>query len=197
VYPEEARNNMPPKRNQGATSESPPPWRNSRAKKLLERLLKDQSSWIHILTDEQIHDAEPLFKQYPFNNFKTNLNNMKEKLAQEAAAIEFDRVALDSDTAHFPRNPVTERGYKFWDGHEADKLLEDDVKEARSQGTKPRILHESRDEYKEFPLAVFRNHKYQAERKAREAVYWQKKRNDKARKQHAQDVEQMQENTNL
>jgi hypothetical protein len=56
----------------------------------------------HILTDEQVHDAKPLFKQYPFNNCKTILNNLKEKLAVEAPAIEFDHMELDWDTAHFP-----------------------------------------------------------------------------------------------
>jgi hypothetical protein len=53
-----------------------------------------------------------------------------------------------------------------------------------SNRLKPKDLWETREEYKAFPLDVFRNHKYREERKQKEKVYWQKKRNDKARKTH-------------
>jgi hypothetical protein len=161
------------------------PWRSSRAKEHLHELLLDQSSWVHILTDEQIHEAEPLFKQYPLKQFTTNISNMnKAAIVIEGAAIEFDQLALDSDNYRFPRKDVSERGYDFWDGHDAQRLLAADVKEGRTARMKPTQLHQSRDKYKELPLAVFRSHISQEELKKREKVYWQNKRNDKARKNH-------------
>jgi hypothetical protein len=91
----------------------PHPWRTSRAKELLRELLLDSSSWVHLLTDEQIHEAEPIFKQYPLKNFKTNYSNMKASTEMEQAAINFDQRTLLSDNTIFPRKVMTERGYLF------------------------------------------------------------------------------------
>ena len=44
----------------------PSPWRYSRAKIKLEGLLKDESSWIQLLTPFQIWYNDPLFKRYPW-----------------------------------------------------------------------------------------------------------------------------------
>jgi hypothetical protein len=153
------------------------PRRTRRSRRVFHHeLLLDQSSWVHILIDEQIHEAEPLFKQHPLEQFKTNILNMKVAIKIEGAAIEFDQLALDSDISRFLcKDVVTERGYDFWDGHDAQRLLAADVKEGRTAWMKPTQLHQSWDEYKEFPLAVFRSHIYQEEQQKRETAYWQKK----------------------
>jgi hypothetical protein len=171
----------------------PPPWKNSHAKKRLQELMIDPSSWIQILTEEQIHESDPLFRQYPLKNFKTNFRNLKQSIAVEQAAIKLDKRAHTSDVEKFPRNNTTERGYKFWDGHAAQLLLAEDVKQGRTMNQKPSVLQESREEYKEFPLSVFRGHKYQEERKLREQVYWQKKRNREGRSKHEREVQEQQE----
>jgi hypothetical protein len=62
--------------------------------------------------------------------------------------------------------------------------MAEDVTSGRTLQMKPSALRETRAEYQEFPLAILRRHKYQEETKVREGVYWQKKRNDKARKKH-------------
>lgn len=165
----------------------PPVWRNSPAKSLLTKLLWDESSWIHQQSTsciEEVYEAEPLFKLYPLKNFKTNFKNLKVSIQEEKDAIHFDQVAFESESDFFPRNPTTKAGNPFWDRHEAQRLMAEDVKAGRTLQMKPSVLRESRSEYQEFPLAILRNHKYQEERKEREGVYWQKKRNDRARKKH-------------
>jgi hypothetical protein len=171
----------------------PPVWRNSPAKSLLTKLLWDESSWIHQSTCiEEVYEAEPLFKLYPLKNFKTNFKNLKVSIQEEKDAIRFDQVAFESESELFPRNPTTKAGNPFWDRHEAQRLMAEDVKAGRTLQMKPSVLRESRSEYQEFPLAILRNHKYQEERKEREGVYWQKKRNDRARKKHERDVRSLQ-----
>jgi hypothetical protein len=169
----------------------PSPWRKSRAKDRLRELLTDESSWIHALSAdaEQIHQSDPLFKRYPLKNFKTNFKNMKEAIKVEKSAIAFDQRALEQEKQAFARNPITERGYYFWDRHPAQQLMAEDVKAGRTFDKKPRDLQRERPEFQEFPLSVFRGHKYQEERKVKEGVYWQKKRNDTARKKHFEDVQ--------
>lgn len=164
----------------------PEPWKKSKAKKLLEELLADESSYIHAcgMDVSDIYDSDPLFKLYKIENFKTNYRNLLAKRELDRSCVEFDQSAFDNEKRLFPRNQQTERGYKFWDGHDAQRLMRDDVKEKRTIGVKPNDLRETRVEYKEFPLHVLRQHKYQAEKTEKEGVYWQKKRNDDARKKH-------------
>jgi hypothetical protein len=169
----------------GRRAENPEPWRKSKAKELLVDLLADESSYIHAygMDEDEIYNSDPLFKQYKKENFKTNYRNLIAKIQLERSCVEFDQQALDNEKQKLPRNSRTERGYKFWDGHEAQRLMKEDVKEKRTK-MKPKDLRETREEYQEFPLHVLRQHKYQAERAEKEGVYWQKKRNDDARKKH-------------
>ena len=141
---------------------------------------------------EQAHESEPLFKIYPLKNFKNNFKSLQESVRVEQAAIGFDQRAFEAESTAFPRNEATERGYLFWDGHQAQGQLAKDVKEGRTNGKLPRQLQQERDSYQQFPGHVFRQHKYQEERKLREKVYWQKKRNDLAQKKHHK---QQQKNT--
>ncbi len=171
---------------------APPQWKTSAAKKLLVRLLSDESSWVHQSTSvEEVYEAEPLFKLYPLKNFKTNFKNLKESMKEERDSIHFDQAAFEKERALFPRNPTTKGGNPFWDRHDAQRLMVEDVKAGRTVQMKPSVLRDTRVEYQDFPLEVFRNHIYQEERKEREAVYWQKKRNDKAKKKHDKEVRQL------
>jgi hypothetical protein len=160
------------------------PWAKSKAKQLLGKLLADESSYIHSMDVDKIYNSDPLFTQYKIGNFKTNYRNLAAKFEMERSCVKFDKDAFDKEKHKFPRKEQTERGYKFWDEHEAQRLMREDVKENRTKGVKPNDLRESRVEYKDFPPDVFREHKYQEERRQRAAVFWQKKRNDEARKKH-------------
>jgi hypothetical protein len=165
------------------TSTAPVPWAKSKAKQKLLELLMDESSYIHAdgMDVNEIHNSDDIFKQYKLSNFKTNYRNLVAKLQLERSCIEFDQAAFDKI---LPRNDQTERGYKFWDGHRAQLSMREDVKEKRTVHLTPKQLRQTRAEYEEFPLEILRQHKYQEERRQREKVYWQKKRNDNGRKKH-------------
>lgn len=177
------------------TASKPLSWKDSAAKVLALRLLADESSWVHQASIEEVHEREPIFKQYPLKDFKRNYKNLIKRIQEEKACIAFDQSALNKEKELFPRNPTTVRGNPFWDGHIAQTLLAEDVKSGRSSTMKPSELRESRVEYQDFPLPIFRPHVYQEQRKVREGVYWQKKRNDKARKKHEADAEKLRQAT--
>lgn len=173
--------------------QKPPPWMKSRAKELLEKLIADESSYIHAdgMDVDQIYISDPLFKQYKIENFRTNYRNLVAKIDLERYAVEFDQQAYNKEIEKFVRNDRTKRGYKFWDGDEAQRLMKEDAKHKRTEGLKPQDLWESREAYKAFPLDVFRGHIYQEERRQKEKAYWQKRRNDKARKDHERFMENL------
>jgi hypothetical protein len=170
----------------------PSPWRKSKAKAYLRSLFLDESSWIHLVTADEAHAMDAQFQRYPLKNFKPNYKSLQASMIVEHDAIAFDQLAFDAEKVAIPRRPATERGHLFWDGHPAVNLLAKDVKEGRSKGKKPRQLREERSEYKDFPERVFREHKYQEERKQSAKVYWQKKRNDDSQKKHDKEVRKQQ-----
>ena len=56
---------------------------------------------------------------------------------------------------------------------------------------KPKELWNTRKEYKEFPLNVFRNHVNQEKRAQRETPYWIVKRNKKGLRKHNEHVREL------
>ena len=182
---------------------APPPWRNSPAKRLLRELLMDEESWIHLCLLEQIHLSEPLFYQYKWTNFRNNFNSLSKQIDLEKASIAADRVAYERYMQDHPRPPVTNRGNLFWDGHPAQQLLRQDVnKQAEdlengviARCKLPLELHDTRPEYKQFPIATFRNHYYREKRALIETVYWQKKRNRDGQKKR--EAEEQKDNDEL
>ena len=91
---------------------------------------------------------------------------------------------------NFPRQPNTIRGYPHWDGHPASNLLEKDVKDGTAE-MKPSALYDTKDEHKQFPIEVFRDHIYQEKRKQREEAGWVFRRNNKGHKKHEAKVKAM------
>jgi hypothetical protein len=76
---------------------------------------------------EQIYATEPLFKQYPWNNFRSNFNRLMDTLDLEEEQVEFDRLALEK-YRNKSRPALTKRGEPFWDGHAAEGLRKEFVK---------------------------------------------------------------------
>lgn len=141
--------------------------------------------------------SDPLFRQYKKKSFMDNYSRLKKSIASRASAVAYDKGAFSRDSEAFPRNEFTDRGYRRWDGHTAQKQLENDVKHGIFQGIAPQEIHRRQDRlYHEFPLEVFRKHIYQEERKQREAKAWQDQRNKQGRKDHEQGKEQERRVTN-
>lgn len=72
-----------------------------------------------------------------------------------------------------------------WHGSGAEKLLKEDVRNDLHKKKKPKDLRETRDEYKEFKLKVFRGHIYQEDRNKKESLYWNVKKEKKKKKKQA------------
>ena len=167
----------------------PTPWRNSQAKMKLNSLLRDESSWVQGLAPFQIWFFDEDFKKYDEGRFKTNCQNLMDKINNEKDAVDFDAMALANDRSLYPKH------VRRYEGSAAEKKLKEDVQSGRSMSMAPKLLWELTPAYQSTfdSLKKFRNHKYKEERVIKEKVYWQKKRNDKARKKHEEDVVKLQE----
>jgi hypothetical protein len=84
----------------------------------------------------------------------------------------FDSAAVESFRSLHPRNQATQRNYPFWDTSEASRLLEKDIDDGLHVLMTPKELYNTRQEYKEFPLAVFRKHIHQARQAGVQSSYW-------------------------
>ena len=61
---------------------------------------------------------------------------------------------MKHDQQLFPTKALTEQGYPRWEGSLAQRYLKADLKNKERDIT-PSELHNTRDEYKKFPLKVF------------------------------------------
>jgi hypothetical protein len=177
--------------NQGTIE--PPAWRYSEAKKKLAALLKDESSWVKDKSWDEIYFGDPDFQLYRRDLFKNNAKALKKKIEVDQAAVAFDRMSLSHDRKLYPPRAITERGEPRYEGSAIEDLLKKDVKEGKSAGTKPQVLWRSRPEYQQMSLDKFRVHKNRADQSLVETVFWQKKRNDKGRKDYEEAVAKMNE----
>jgi hypothetical protein len=151
------------------SGKKPPSWQKSKAKDyLLEILL--QGGDIERMSEEEIYNLSPLFKEYKFLRFKTNLKNLRDTISKDRELVAFDEKAIANDNNLYP--PAIGR----WDGSLAQRLLKQSVKDKEHQGYKPKALHQTDVAYQQFPLDVFRKHIYQEERALKETSYWLSKR---------------------
>jgi hypothetical protein len=106
----------------------------------------------------------------------------------------FDKGAVQHQKERFPRNPTTERGYKFWNKHPAEKRLKELMKEGgNAANRKPAEIQQDHLDFQDFLSHVFRQHIYQEKRICKEGAFWQKKRNEKEHKKH-RDAEERRRN---
>ena len=161
-------------------------WQKSKARLLLVELFGDDKSNVHSMSDEEVYNSHPWFQNYSYKKFEKYLSVIKEAAENLRDVVSNDEQEILAELAAFPRGDVTIHGYPFWDTHDASALLEVDVREGDEM--MPKELWESRAQYQDFPLEVFRNHIYQAKRKMREEPGWVLKRNEKAKKLHEEDI---------
>ena len=162
--------------NDKPSAPKPSPWRTSDAKKDLASLLdEDSDGRIHAMSVDDVYMLSPLFQVYEKANFKTNLKNLKESIRKTREQAVLHEEALRHDRKLVPVKP-TPRGYPRFDTSVAKQLLEKDVKDNKHKGIKPRIFQQSRPEYLDFPLDVFRKHIYQAEYAQNGRSYWMHKK---------------------
>jgi hypothetical protein len=164
-------------------------WKNSKAKALLIRLLLDSTSDIHNKSPEEVWESSEWFQKFPMHRFVGNLMNIKETLEVKGKVVKEDILLIEAELAALKLSNMTKRGYPHWHTHAAKKLLADDVMLEQNKAMKPKDFRVTRQEYKEFPLDVFRSHIYQEQRKQRELPLKIAKRNRIAQKKYEQEVE--------
>lgn len=151
------------------------PWKTSKAKALLARLLHDNASWIQDRTPEEVWESSEWFKQYPKANFFTNMNNLKNALDARGCIVVRDNDVIEAELDAM--RELHPSSYPLWCEHEASQLLEQDVKAGLHKGLSPKEFQQTRNEYMEWDLDIFRKHIYQEERKWREMPMKVAKRN--------------------
>jgi hypothetical protein len=151
------------------------PWAQSEAKQILEQdilegSVNEQSNpdLVYLMHDDYATYEKRKFKQYLKHSLKT--------LNQYARSASFANNAVAHAQMNHPRGAVTEQGYPFWDTSPARILLTQDIGNGLHDRMKPSELWNTRNEYKEFPLAVFRQHIYQEKNRIKASSYWRSKK---------------------
>jgi hypothetical protein len=152
----------------------PEPWKKSKAKKQLRKDIIDG-----IVTDkskpQHVYQMNPMYLEYPYDNFRTNLLALKKKVKTERASAVYAIEAIQYDRLRFPRPLTKANGEPLWNGSVAEMLLREEVKkEDISQITKkPKEWWNSNAEYQRFSLDTFRDHLKQERRAKTYNAYWE------------------------
>ncbi|CAB9512023.1 hypothetical protein SEMRO_514_G158120.1 [Seminavis robusta] len=139
-------------------------WESSEAKMLLREgiISGDISAG---LGPTAVYEMNDEYKKFPFHRFQANFYTLRAKIQADYNRVVSDSVAYGHDIALVAElrteNPPRDLGYPNWGTHAAKKLLKADVDQDKQFDLKPSELWETRPEYKEFPLEVFRKHIYQ------------------------------------
>lgn len=137
-------------------------WAKSRGKLLLrDKIIAGE---VTSKSDPKVvHPSHPEWKKWPFDNFKTNLKNLIEavaldykRLAEDCEAFGHDMALLKEVREKDPNPPPTP-----WHMSAAKPLLLQDIDAGKHKKMLPNVLWETRIEFMEFGLKVFRDHLYQ------------------------------------
>jgi hypothetical protein len=154
----------------------PPPWRTSHAKVLLIKDIVD-GTIDDDMAPKQVFVMRPEFQLYTYNNFATNLRNLRKTVAKQQDLADDDEAAFAHDELLGLR--VNSKPYPRWQGSVAEQLLKQDIDNGRHVSMKPRELKESRAEYGPYPGTIFRDHIHQELRARMERPYWLARRKEK------------------
>ena len=73
------------------------PWRTSKAKALLIRLLSDKSSRIQGLTPDEAWESSEWFKKYPKDRFVSNMKNLKKSIEARGGVVANDNEIIEAE----------------------------------------------------------------------------------------------------
>ena len=128
------------------------------------------------MSPKDVYGMREEYQQYPYINFRTNLNNLRKSIQKLQGHADEDSAALAHDLEVRPRLTKTPRGYPVWDGSAAERFLKLDIDRGEHEKMNPRMLRGTRKEYEEFPLEVFRDHIYQEVLSRTASLYWSTKK---------------------
>ena len=101
------------------------------------------------------------YESIPFDLWKDCLKGMRAIVKKKREAAADDEAALRRDRLVYPKSTINLMDKPEWDGSEAQICLEHDLDDDLHKEMSPQELWQSRLQYQEFELDVFRGHIYQ------------------------------------
>ncbi len=98
------------------------------------------------------------FQEFPYENFRTNLNALRKAYAKQRVYSIADAEALARDRILHPKPTVGRDGKPIWHGHLAEELLKEDIDNELHEIFSLHGFWSSRADYKEFDKMCFYNH---------------------------------------
>lgn len=112
------------------------------------------------MTPEQVFALNPAeHGKWPWNNWKSNLKNLRDAIGQDRGRMAEDARAYGHDKAIIIQNRVGES--VPWHKSACVKFLKKDVDAGKPWEMQPWELWQTRVEYQAYSLICFRNHIYQ------------------------------------
>lgn len=132
----------------------------------------------------EVYGMRPEYRQYPYERFEPNLNNLRNALNRDQGKADSDSAALAHDRRIHPKSTETAQGcgYPRWDGSEAERLLMADMDAGKHKRMRPEELYRTQEEYQRFPQQVFRDHIHQEQRARTEKPYWKRVHEERGRR---------------
>lgn len=99
---------------------------------------------------------------WAYDNWVNNLRNLRNAITRDRGRMARDAVAY-GQTFQTARTlfPPAAAAKPVWHLTDAPRFLKEDIDDGKNKEMSPRDLHQTRDEYKLFPLKEFRKHIYQ------------------------------------
>jgi hypothetical protein len=142
-------------------------WKDSDAKRLLVQDL--MSGEIPLDPNEMepatVYLQRPEFADFRYERFRDRLRFLRAQIHASKHHASSDSAKLAHDRQIYPKKSNNHRGEPRWEGSDAEQLLKRDMDEGKNTSVTPLEFYQSRNEYKNYPLTVFRKHIDQEERR--------------------------------
>lgn len=143
------------------------PWGDSKAKRLLYTDLmngnvplesKDENNR-QTMPLRDIYLMRPEYAEYLFSKFSSRLSSLRKTAQANNRRAVSDQEAFDLFVQNNPISYYTRNGYTQWQGSEQQLLLKKDIEDGivAAFGNRKKEFWQSREEFKVFPLHVFRD----------------------------------------
>ena len=137
-------------------------WRTSAARKIV---LEDLDGQVLPLEDDVVSAQEawddiyshlPEFRDVVFSQFKARLKDHRKQVGRKHQAVYSQLHAYEHDRRLYPRQTHNQHGERVFDLSAAKPLLREDVVDEKHIEMTVEALHNSRPEYREWNLGIFR-----------------------------------------
>jgi hypothetical protein len=155
-----------------------PNWKDSDAKKLLYQDLISGLIPLEDMEPRVVYLQRPEFADFEISHFRDRLRDLRRQITDKNNSAASDSAALARDRLIYPKKTHNHRGEPRWEGSEAERLLRLDMDDGKHNRMKPMDLYNSREEYyANYPLAVFRGHINQEDKRRKYIAYRSSKSN--------------------